>query len=599
SGGSTPINATGTVDPSEFGNAANADERHESPIDARSLRPSDSSFISDLSKGRSVYLGTSSNWSFSRRVLDGAHQATHGVPLGPDNFALDGDVYSLGWDGSRIVKDDDKVALPSLNHAIYLVRSVQFHIGEVYHLFHEETFMTELYRFYENPTDETQKRKLWYIHYLLIMAFGKAFISRSVERGKPPGVELFVQAMKLIPDVSQLWTDPFTAAEIFCCAALYLQCADFRYGAYLTIGHAMRTALFQGMHTDMPPGTFDTSQIERARHIWWTVYILDRELSSLMGLPVQIADENINASLPTLQSSEQATALRLHIKLCRIVAQVVSTVYGPDGRLDERFLTSTKSALTSIADIAEELSNSFRLTLDDPGEGVSRLAATLHLQYHHCIVLTTCPLLFSLFKKRLEAQSTSPSITSSMQRLLILLQMCADSSEHSLSILSALQSQELLATFVPFDLESAYCSGIIALMASFVEPLLIENLPAELEKTHRVLDDLIIKGNLIACRRKAELEQLDNMLYTLKTRDSGMPTRTRSFEDTSLVNAEMPGNFLTGPTGNAVVQPGGDGLGSIGQPFEEWTWEDAFNSAQLMNVAGLLDGDQFDESFNF
>lgn len=182
-----------------------------------------------------VYLGTSSNWAFSRRVLDGAHQKIHGVPLGPDNFALDGDIYSLGWDGSRVIKDEDKVALPSLNHAIYLVQSVQFHIGDSYHLLDEESFMSELSLFYKNPANEMQKRKLWYIHYLLIMAFGKACTSRSVERGKPPGVELFVQAMKLMPDLSQIWTDSFTATEIFCCGALYLHCSDHRFGAYLMV----------------------------------------------------------------------------------------------------------------------------------------------------------------------------------------------------------------------------------------------------------------------------------------------------------------------------------------------------------------------------
>jgi proline utilization trans-activator len=69
----------------------------------------------------------------------------------------------------------------------------------------------------------------------MIMAFGKAFVLRTGEGRKPPGVESFVQAMKLLPDVSRLWTDAFTTAEIFCCAALYLQCVDFRYGAYLTV----------------------------------------------------------------------------------------------------------------------------------------------------------------------------------------------------------------------------------------------------------------------------------------------------------------------------------------------------------------------------
>lgn len=183
-----------------------------------------------------VYLGTSSNWAFSRRVLDGAHQALHGIALAPNNFALDGDVYDLGWNGSRInAAATEKVILPTLHHAIYLVQSVRFHIGQLYYLYHEETFISELHRFYESSMDDTFKQKLWYIQFLLIMAFGKALVAKSMESEKPQGVELFVQAMKLLPDVSQLWTDPFTATEIFCCSALYLQCVDFRYGAYVTV----------------------------------------------------------------------------------------------------------------------------------------------------------------------------------------------------------------------------------------------------------------------------------------------------------------------------------------------------------------------------
>ena len=85
----------------------------------------------------------------------------------------------------------------------------------------------------------------------------------------------------------------------------------------------MRTALFQGMHTDLPIETFGAATVERARRIWWTVYILDRELSSLMGLPVQITDEIISAELPSYQSTAQISATNIHIKLCRTIAQVL------------------------------------------------------------------------------------------------------------------------------------------------------------------------------------------------------------------------------------------------------------------------------------
>ena len=81
------------------------------------------------------------------------------------------------------------------------------------------------------------------------------------------------------------------------------------------------------MHTELPSQVFRPTQIDRARHIWWTVYMLDRELSSLMGLPIQLADENISACLPSQPENEQDSALRLHIKLCRIMAKVVSSKF--------------------------------------------------------------------------------------------------------------------------------------------------------------------------------------------------------------------------------------------------------------------------------
>lgn len=135
-------------------------------------------------------------------------------------------------------------------------------------------------------------------------------------------------------------------------------------------------------------------------------------------------------------------------------------------------------------------------------------------------------------------------------------------------------------------------------MAAFVEPLLVEDLPADLEKTHRILDDMIIKGSLIACQRKAELEQLNDMLETLKERGSGMPNKTK-FRDTRLADDATPVDYLQGAVDSPMVQLVGDNLGPILQPFEEWTWEDALSSEQLRTVADLLDGDEYIGSSDF
>jgi len=54
-------------------------------------------------------------------------------------------------------------------------------------------------------------------------------------------------------------------------------------------------------------------------------------------------------------------------------------VYGPEGRLDVRYVANTKDALKDIASVTDQLHRSFDIMHD---AGVSRLAAYLHLLHH-------------------------------------------------------------------------------------------------------------------------------------------------------------------------------------------------------------------------
>ena len=155
------------------------------------------------------------------------------------------------------------------------------------------------------------------------------------------------------------------------------------------------------MHTDMPVDYLGEAVVQRCRKIWWTTYILDRQMTSLMGLPQSIPDEQIHYQLPSFPGSPQKQAgLRMQIKMCRIIAEINSSeydyaiaqnlcltlvkgVYGADGRLNRKFLLRTKTALASTADLAHELRKTYDLKLDGTCiSGVSRLAAHLHLMYH-------------------------------------------------------------------------------------------------------------------------------------------------------------------------------------------------------------------------
>jgi proline utilization trans-activator len=89
------------------------------------------------------------------------------------------------------------------------------------------------------------------------------------------------------------------------------------------IGQAMRIAQAQGMHTDMPMAELGERTVQRCRRIWWTIYILDRQMTALMGLPQSIRDDDITCQLPNFSGSTQrSAALNMQIKLSRIYAEI-------------------------------------------------------------------------------------------------------------------------------------------------------------------------------------------------------------------------------------------------------------------------------------
>lgn len=83
-----------------------------------------------------------------------------------------------------------------------------------------------------------------------------------------------------------------------------------------------------GLHTDIGTERFDDGMVERSRRVWWTVYILDREMTSLMGLPQSHHDHGVCPQLPRfLGSLQRPVALSIRIKLSRIMAKINDSRY--------------------------------------------------------------------------------------------------------------------------------------------------------------------------------------------------------------------------------------------------------------------------------
>lgn len=94
----------------------------------------------------------------------------------------------------------------------------------------------------------------------------------------------------------------------------------------MQIGDALRLALDKGVHTDVQDNRISEALVQRGRKIWWTVHLLDRQMSSLQGLPLAIRDEDISAKLPSFQGRIQKSAiLHTHLQLSSTMAMIVTS----------------------------------------------------------------------------------------------------------------------------------------------------------------------------------------------------------------------------------------------------------------------------------
>lgn len=158
-------------------------------------------------------------------------EAPHMVPS-----SLDKEVYPLHWRPASIEDPPDISGLPSMDDALYLFNTVKHHLDQHYRFFDEDSFTQHLHEFYHtNSLQKATENRLWFVHFLLVLAFGHAFLLRTRSTRDPPGSKFFVRAMSLLPDHTMLWTDGILAVEVLALAALYLYSIDHREAAHVYV----------------------------------------------------------------------------------------------------------------------------------------------------------------------------------------------------------------------------------------------------------------------------------------------------------------------------------------------------------------------------
>ncbi|PTB50740.1 hypothetical protein M431DRAFT_533772 [Trichoderma harzianum CBS 226.95] len=503
-------------------------------------------------EGRRRFLGPSSTWAYIQQAMSILQQCVKDQPSPQLPATSDGGAFVLDWPSTSQTTPSAPLTidrLPSLTYSLYLTDTVKFYLGPMYHLYDEDIFRERLNNFYATGpwVEPPRSSRLWFIQYLLIMALGKALILPGSSDKRPTGCDYVLRAIDLLPDVHGYYTDSILSVEILCCLSLYLQSIDHRNAAYNYIGQALRIALSQGFHRELTGASLTVKELHRHRRAWWTLYILDKRFSSLMGAPNCIQDNEITVLLPEPDYDQgDCQMFGLHVRLTRLLADVLRS------RLKSTYVKDAQKTLRKTAAVGKE----FRQDCDFTRMGaapISRASATLLLYYHQCIILTTRPLFLSLIRSTLAQSGLYPKrgdVRVLAEPVKALLDTCYNSALVSLDVLVALQRQNLLEAFLPFDLDCTISAAISLALIQAI-PATSHNCGPSIDAALDVLDSMIMRGYVIAQYRRAELESLLETLHTIFKHQSSTEELNHSYQDGRL----RSGNASILPDMEAEQQP--------------------------------------------
>ncbi|KAI5460366.1 Zn(II)2Cys6 transcription factor [Mariannaea sp. PMI_226] len=534
----TPSEATGVS--SDKGNESQIIETPTSPVPglsehARSIWTSPFTLPSTIIKNSYrnrlnwIWLAPSSMWSFTARLMVMMTDKLHlDSPSNTPNV-FDKDVYpSLHWKTSSFDEPPDISGLPSIDHASYLFNTVKFHLGHDYQLFNEELFLKNMREFYYgNAAEKAAENRLWFVQFLLVLAFGKAFLGQSKNSTDAPGSAFFLRAVSLMPDHPRLWKDSLLAIEVLAMIGMYFYSVDHREMAHVYLGQAIRIAQLVGLHTQLPEEELGVETVTRSRKLWWTLYIMDRHFSFSLGLPVTTQDSDITTALdPPGIHAQSSSTLSLQVKLSHLMSFIVSSIYKTEKTQLGTFLEMTRSILQTMAGHAQEIESIINRTSRNAVDIMPKGTRHVSLLYHQCVTFATRPLLLSVLKERLEKLDTGGEDWENFISLTKpLISTGIKSAVKTLQILS--EEDSLVEVFLPFDLEFTYGAAIHLTIAYTLFPHVADG-PAYSKIAHSILDEMISKGNKLAEVRKSELTHIEMLFkeFALRTEQQGLETLT-------------------------------------------------------------------------
>ncbi|KAJ5326912.1 Transcription factor [Penicillium brevicompactum] len=300
----------------------------------------------------------------------------------------------------------------SIDHACSLMRFV-----------HEPSFFAMLERIYDTPPDQFTNEENSFLPLLyIVIAVGCLFSEDGQGQGTldlsgyegaiGQGFQFFKAGRQLL-EITDCRDLP--SLQAICFMVLFLQSSAKLSTCYSYVGIALRSALRLGLHRSVA-ADFNPIERELRKRIFWVVRKMDVYVSTLLGLPQMLSDDDIDQEYPievdgdfiTTQGITQPPSnytplmagCNAHTRLSVIILKVVKYIYPVKNaryrsKSDQRYMVSHSKIREIERDLQnwmEELPPALR-----PGTEVSpqleRVRQLLRISYAHVQMVMYRPFL--------------------------------------------------------------------------------------------------------------------------------------------------------------------------------------------------------------
>ncbi|KAL1846555.1 hypothetical protein Plec18170_009134 [Paecilomyces lecythidis] len=517
-------------------------------------------------KGRMLYIGDSAPLSYLQTI-----RQLVGTVVGSSAFTIDPQRHKiLEASVSTPPPHQHTCTLPDREAAFFLVDSFFANTKGIMHIFDEYTFKQKVDRTYHNPLVAEPS---WLCILNLVFANGlqlrsansqrsasEAAILQRLNSDKVDRSEMFFMAAKHFRDpVSGFEDGDFASIQALLLMTLYMLTAAKRNTAWAYFGMAVRLAYALGLHRVETQLIFNESERVSRMMLWKSLYVMDRFISSCLGRPTAIHDDdcsdalfssNIAISPPHGEQSFVSDTLSASVRSAKILGVILNRVY----RKRKISLKIARGIAVDIHNWTQSLPeflqwNPVPTPHDDPTIALAQLH--IWLMYFQNIVLLTRPFLLLHVKKILDeqisrSQTSQPNANSPAEskvaenpELKKYSAACVRSAIHMIRAIQAIRVKGCLPRRNPFIIHWLFTAGLIVLTNSFFN--VYENQENEsIAQGVLALHQYCAEADLQSRRYLTILTSFQKTIIYTKT--SNMPTKELTQQDPieNLFNVTQP-----------------------------------------------------------